>query len=117
MIQWYYTNPSGNKTDMDSFMGATFGAGQVYGANASCAPSVASTCDGLDAINCQMSGMTGYKWPGFCFGLGGFFSSSYPAIRTLNQSVYSPVSISGRGIGGMGIRFFVDPTLHPWMAW
>ena len=98
MVQWFNTNPSGNKSTMDTFYGAAFGVGQPYGANAGCAASVSSTCDGIDAINCEIGGMGSYKWPGFCFGLGGFFSTSYPAVRTSIQLFYSPVSISGRGI-------------------
>jgi hypothetical protein len=106
MTQYYNVNPSANKSTVDSFYGAMFGVGQAYGANAGCASSVTSTCDGVDAANCEVSGMNGYKWPGFCFGMGGFFSTSYPALRTLGQtgqSSYNPVPISGRaGSAGFG---------------
>jgi hypothetical protein len=105
MAQWYYTNPSANQSTVDTFYGAMFGSSQVYGANAGCSISVASTCDGIDAINCEFSGMNGYKWPGFCFGMGGFFSTSYPAIRTSMQhsNFYNPVPMSGTGIRGLGL--------------
>jgi hypothetical protein len=111
MIQYFNVNPSTNKSVVDAFMGATWGAAQPYGANAGCATSVASTCDGLDAANCELSGMAGYKWPGFCFGIGGFFSTSYPAVRLSSQPSFNPVPVfSGRWVlSGQGVLFRKQP--------
>jgi hypothetical protein len=96
-----YLSGSCTAATVDSFYGAMFGAGQAYGANAGCSTSVSGTCDGLDAINCEPSGLASFKWPGFCFGMGGMFSTSWPAIRTLGHSSYNPVPISGHGISGV----------------
>jgi hypothetical protein len=74
----YAGNPTlANKAAVDNFYGA------IYGATGTCAPIVASTCDGTVAA--QLATLGGIKWPGFFFGTGGLFSSSWPAIRNGTQ--------------------------------
>ncbi len=74
MIQFYLANPSpSSKAIVDIFYGAIF-AYPPY-----CAASVATTCS--DGQFAQPNTMNAFKWPGFYFGMGGFFTSSWPAIR------------------------------------
>jgi hypothetical protein len=118
MVQCYISGAC-TKAQVDAFMSAIWGKALPYGSNAGCSASVSSYCDGGDATNCEFSGMSTYKWPGFCLGQGGFGIINYAALRVQGQSTFSPVPVfSGRGIlSGQGVLYFVDPTIRPWMTW
>ena len=76
MIQYYLANPGpASQAVVDEFYGAIFGYVPY------CASSVLSTCDGAFASQLSDSDMAFAKWPGFYFGMGGFFSNSWPAVR------------------------------------
>jgi len=76
MIQYYLANPSpARKASVDTFYGAIFGY-LPY-----CAASVLSTCDGTTASQLSDGDLSGSKWTGFYFGMGGFFTNSWPAVR------------------------------------
>lgn len=79
MIQYYLANPNPTtKAAVDNFYGA------IYGNIAYCGAGVASTCDGITASTLTLADMNFYKWPGFFYGMGGFFGSSWPAIRAVS---------------------------------
>jgi hypothetical protein len=77
MIQYYLGDPTpARRAIVDQFYGAIFGY-RPY-----CAPSVFSTCDGTTAGQLDNGSLSGLaKWAGFYFGMGGFFSNSWPAVR------------------------------------
>lgn len=75
MVQYYLSNPTAAaKLDVDKYYGAVFGnctytTGGAY-------------CDSHYISYLLSDALLGsYKWPGFFFGVGGFFSSSWPAVR------------------------------------
>ena len=75
MIQYYLGTPTPARgATVDRFYGAIFG--DLY-----CAASVSSTCDGILTSNMTDGDLGSYKWPGFFFGMGGFFANSWPAVR------------------------------------
>jgi hypothetical protein len=89
MIQFYLANPTtANKAIVDQFYGAVFGycpytTGGVY-------------CDAnYVQFELSNSSMDFYKWPGFFFGMGGFFTASWPAVRNSAQ----PADIRGVFLG------------------
>jgi hypothetical protein len=74
MLQWYLASPTQtNRATVDNFYGAMF----AYPPN--CSSSVASTC--ADGLFASPNNMNATKWPGFYFGMGGFFTMSWPAVR------------------------------------
>src|SRR5436190_24188404 len=76
MIQYYLANPTpARRAIVDRFYGAIFGYVPY------CAASILSTCDGTTASNVTDGDLASFKWPGFFFGMGGFFSNSWPAVR------------------------------------
>ena len=76
MIQFYLANPTlNNKAIVDRFYGAMFG-NVPY-----CAASVVFSCDGITASQLDNGSLSGTKWAGFYFGMGGFFDNSWPAVR------------------------------------
>jgi hypothetical protein len=82
MMQYYLANPTpAKRAIVDQFYGA------VFGLAGTCAPSVANTCDGTIASNYTNNDLSAYKWPGFFFGMGGFFTSTWPAWRNTQRSV------------------------------
>jgi hypothetical protein len=92
MLQYYLASPSpARKAIVDTFYGA------IWGNIADCAASVLSTCDGLTASNLLDSDLSGPKWPGFFFGMGGFFANSWPAIRLGNPTPPNTLSTTRRG--------------------
>jgi hypothetical protein len=83
MMQYYLANPSPTtRALVDQFYGA------VFGQAGTCSASVASTCDGYTATNYDNGSLSGYKWPGFFFGMGGFFTSSWPAVRNGGRAAH-----------------------------
>jgi hypothetical protein len=73
MLQYYLASPSAyTRSTVDRFYGAIFGAPNT------CGPTVSSGCDGIVAAP---NNMNATKWPGFYFGMGGFFTNSWPAVR------------------------------------
>lgn len=78
------------KPIVDKFYGAIFGADPSQ-----CATSVVSTCDGTAIFQLQNASQAAFKWPGFFFGVGGSFTSVWPAIR-----LGAPVSVSVIGFRG-----------------
>ncbi len=84
MLQFYLANPTpANQAVVDRFYGAIFGdpafcRGGVY-------------CDGTSASQLADTYMSGSKWPGFFFGMGGFFTTSWPAIRQRQGATASVV--------------------------
>ncbi len=76
MIQYYLADPTpARRAAVDSFYGAIFGYVPY------CASSVLMTCDGIFASQLTDGDLSFSKWPGFFFGMGGFFSNSWPAVR------------------------------------
>ena len=76
MLQYYLGSPTPlRRATVDQFYGG------IFGQTGTCAPSVASTCTGVTASNYDNGSLSSYKWPGFFFGMGGFFTSSWPAVR------------------------------------
>jgi hypothetical protein len=93
MIQFYLANqtPVG-RAIVDAFYGAIF-AYPPY-----CAASVAATC--ADGQYAQPNSMSSYKWPGFYFGMGGFFVNSWPAVRNGIQPTHKRTEYIGVNLGG-----------------
>ena len=76
MIAYYLASPTPTRrTIVDAYYGAIFGYIQY------CATSVLSTCDGVTAGSATDTDLSTFKWPGFFFGMGGFFANSWPAVR------------------------------------
>lgn len=73
MYNYWVANPTQTAT-VDRFYGA------VFGAAGTCAASVSSTCDGMVAGSVDNTDLSGFRWPGFFFGMG-FYTSSWPAYR------------------------------------
>ena len=97
MLQYYLENPTpARRALVDQFYGA------VFGQPGTCAPSVASTCDGYTASNFTNTDLSAhYKWPGFFFGMGGCSPRPGSAWRNIIHPPRTPdpASIS-RSISG-----------------
>lgn len=65
------------RTRVDGYYGAMFGQDVTQ-----CASAVAGTCDGTVIFQLQNASQAAFKWPGFFFGVGGQFTSSWPSVRT-----------------------------------
>lgn len=91
MLQYYLASPTpARKAIVDTFYGA------IVGNTAYCDASVLSTCDGTTAILLDDASMAASKWPGFYFGMGGFFLNSWPAVRLINIAPASVPIFSNR---------------------
>lgn len=83
----------------DTAYGATFGYSPL------CTGSVVAYCSLVIAGNYDNASLDAYKWPGFFFGVGGFFSRSWPAFRTLGVTVPSSGAIKPSTLRiGSGVR-------------
>lgn len=56
--------------------------GAIVGNKTYCAVPILYSCDGTTASQLDNTSLSAYKWPGFYFGVGGFFTSSWPAVRS-----------------------------------
>ena len=89
MIQYYLASPGPvRQAAVDTFYGAIFGSVPL------CAASVLSTCDGVIASNIDDANLATSKWPGFFFGMGGFFANSWPAVRLGGVAPPAPQTVN-----------------------
>lgn len=76
MIQYYLDSVGATRRAItDTFYGA------VVGASGYCTSAVLSTCDGTVGDRLDDGALQGSKWPGFYFGMGGWFTNRWPAER------------------------------------
>jgi len=92
------------RTVVDTFYGAIFGYVPL------CDASVLSTCDGTIASNYTDANLSSTKWPGFFFGVGGFFSSTWPALRESAASGAPTLSSVVPPVGNLGRTVAVTLT-------